>query len=336
MTIDSTLVKKLAFEVGFDLCGIASAEPLGEDASQFARWLNLEYHGEMGYLARDPERRGQPRLVLEGARSIIVLGLNYFQPDSSEALAGFGRVSKYARGRDYHNVIERMHKELTERLRELVFEDAILVFRSLVDYGPLLERAYAQRAGLGYIGRNGMLISRQFGSWIFLSEIITNLELEPDDPKAIKHGTCGTCRICIEACPTQAIVEDRVVDSRRCISYLTIERPTEIAQELADEMGDRIFGCDICQDVCPHNRSRQKLTSQLELLAKSGVGEFLETKRVLALQSREEFLALTAGTPLTRTKLEGLKRNAVIMEANEIAGRRIVIPDVIRRVPGQA
>lgn len=325
--MDSKTVRQHAFDVGFDLCGIVSAERLGEEAERFAAWLADGFHGEMSYLTDRPERRSDPSQHLKDAKSVIVLGLNYFQKDARETPPGHGRVSKYARGRDYHKVIERRSRELIRRLDTEVGTEASVEFKWFVDFGPILERAFAQRAGLGYVGRNSMLINRTYGSWIFLSEIITNQVLESDDPKAVKHGTCGTCTRCIEACPTGAIVGDRTIDSRRCISYLTIERPTEIPQELAEKMGDRIFGCDICQDVCPHNDKRARVTRHKELLAESGVGEFLNAKTVLSMQSREEFLKLTAGTPLTRSKLEGLQRNAKIVMENETAGRRIVIPD---------
>ncbi len=388
--IDSQAIKRLAYQVGFDLCGVCVPEVIPEARERYFRWLEKNYHGELAYLAKNPERRSDPRLLLEGGKSVILLGLNYYQPNSETVSEGYGRVSRYARGRDYHKVIAKKTKGLirgiegeigsrwvtprggeqisqdvaeggvessrearpngtrTERKKENVETSASRtpsgqgfrptidsgegfrhtiesgegfphtshpregghpVFRWFVDYGPMLERAYAEKAGLGYVGRNGMLISRQFGSWIFLAEIITTLELMPDDPKAIKHGTCGTCRKCIEACPTQAIVEDRVVDSTRCISYLTIERPTVVDETLIPKIGERIFGCDVCQEVCPHNFQRQKLTKH-EAFLSGGVGEFIDTRKVLAMQTREDFLALTSGTPLTRTKLEGLQRNA--------------------------
>ncbi len=329
--MDSNTVRQLAFEADFDLCGIALATLLESESERFAAWIADGHHGEMTYLADRPERRSDPDLVLKDARSVIVLGLNYYQPDTAETPPGHGRVSRYARGRDYHKVIERRSRDLIRRLEQEAGTDEIAEFKWFVDFGPVLERAFAQRSGLGYIGRNSMLINRTFGSWVFLSEIITNLELAPDDPKAVRHGTCGTCTRCIEACPTGAIVADRVIDSRKCISYLTIERPSEIPQELAENMGDRIFGCDICQEVCPHNERRSKATRHEELRAESGVGEFLNAQSVLSMQSREEFLKLTAGTPLTRPKLEGLQRNAKIVFENERAGRRIVVPEFGKR-----
>ncbi len=340
--IDAQAIKRLAYQVGFDLCGICAPEIIPEARERYYRWLEKKYHGELAYLAKNPERRSDPRLLLEGGKSVIMLGLNYYQPNSAIVTEGHGRVSRYARGRDYHKVIAKKTKELIREIEgelgsrqvtprgevrqsqdvgESWVESAReagpdgTVFRWFVDYGPMLERAYAEKAGLGYVGRNGMLISRQFGSWIFLAEIITTLELLPDDSKAIKHGTCGTCRKCIEACPTQAIVEDRVVDSTRCISYLTIERPTVVDETLLPNIGERIFGCDVCQEVCPHNFQRQKLTRH-EAFLSGGVGEFIDTRKVLAMQTREDFLTMTAGTPLTRAKLEGLQRNAGWVRGN--------------------
>ncbi|MCM2271491.1 MAG: DUF1730 domain-containing protein [candidate division Zixibacteria bacterium] len=377
--MNSQRIKELAYTVGFDLCGICSPEVIPEARERYYRWLELEYHAEMGYLAKDPIRRSDPSLLLDGARSVIMLGLNYYQPNSAETPMGYGRVARYARGKDYHKVVAKKTKEMIglisdelgdrqvtpspddnddsaessgraeselgdsasamagpdgtgtgeengsrSRKEDVIPQQAAghrntryplghREFRWFVDYGPMLERAYAEKAGLGYIGRNGLLISRQFGSWIFLSEIITSLELTADDPRAIKHGTCGTCKKCMEACPTGAIVEDRVVDSSKCISYLTIERPSQVPDDLAAKIGDRIFGCDVCQEVCPHNYQRQKMTKHEQFLS-GGVGEFVDTRKVLAMQTREDFLALTAGTPLTRTRLEGMKRNAEIIQ----------------------
>lgn len=307
--IDAQGIKRLAYGVGFDLCGVCAPEVIPEARERYYQWLEKRYHGELAYLAKDPERRSDPRLLLDGGKSVIMLGLNYYQPNTETVPEGFGRVSRYARGRDYHKVIAKMTKELIRGIEGEMESKGTAEFRWFVDYGPMLERAYAEKAGLGYVGRNGMLISRQFGSWIFLAEIITTLELAPDDPKAIKHGTCGTCRKCIEACPTQALVEDRVVDSTKCISYLTIERPIDVDESLIPMIGERMFGCDVCQEVCPHNYQRQKLTKH-EAFLNGGVGEFIDTRKVLAMQTREDFLAMTAGTPLTRTKLEGLQRNA--------------------------
>ncbi len=319
--ITNQQVKLAAYEAGFDLCGITSPEPIPESAQRFSQWLEAGRQGEMSWLNRTAERRSDPRLLLEGVRSVIMLGLNYYQANSQNTPAQSGRVSRYARGRDYHKVIEKKTRAFVERLRSEIAAESIsaadhLAVKWWVDYGPMLERAYAAKAGLGYVGKNAMLINRKYGSWIFLSEVISNLELEFDDPKAVNHGRCGTCRRCIEACPTGAIVDDGIIDARRCVSYLTIERPSEIPSALAVRMGNMIFGCDICQEVCPHN-GRAVPTTQRDFDCSRGVGEFLDTVKVLKMQSREEFLALTAGTPLTRPGLDNLQRNARIVLENQ-------------------
>lgn len=317
----SDYIKRLAFEAGFDLCGITTPEVIPHAKKAYENWIEIEYHGELDYMAKNIERRTDPSNVLPGVKSIIMLGLNYFQLDSERTPPRHGRVSKYARGRDYHKVIAKKTKAFIAAVEEYVESEVEPEFRWFVDYGPMLERAYAEKAGLGYVGKNAMLINRQFGSWIFLSEVITSLELTPDDGSLVDHGQCGKCRACIVQCPTGAIVADRTIDARKCISYLTIERPSEISEELQRQMGDRIFGCDICQQVCPHNDRRSKSTRHPEFAAENGVGEFLDARKILRMETREEFLRLTAGTPLTRPKLDGLQRNARIVLKNEAVNR---------------
>jgi epoxyqueuosine reductase len=313
--ICSERVKEFALKSGFDLCGIVSPETIPEARRRLKIWLEKDYQGEMDYMLKEPIRRSDPKMSMPQVSSIIMLGINYFQKDSGKLPKFHGRVAKYARGKDYHNVIGKKTKHL---IRLILNEDSGVSeddFRWYVDYGPMLERAYAAKAGLGYIGKNSMLINKDYGSWIFLSEILTSLELEPDQPYGIDHGSCGTCRMCLVSCPTGAIVEDGVVDATGCISYLTIERPTDIDERLSHKMNDRIFGCDICQDVCPKNK-KPVVTLHSDFIH-GGVGEFVNAAEVLKINDHEDFIDFAAGTPLTRPKLEGMKRNASILLQNE-------------------
>lgn len=314
--LSSSEIKQIAYESGFDLCGIAAAENIPEAKARLESWIEQGLHGEMHWIARNTERRTDLHQLLSGVQSVIMLGLNYYQPNSEPTPPNHGRVSRYARGRDYHSVIEEKSKRMIEAIQSVLPKDHTEKFLTYVDYGPFLERPYAVKAGLGYIGKNSMLINKEYGSWVFLAEILTTLVLEPDDQHAVNHGRCGDCRRCIEACPTGAIVKEGMIDANKCISYLTIERPSSISETLAAAMGDLMFGCDICQEVCPHN-GRSILTKNTEFLPESGAGEFLDTTKILAMQSEEDFKAKFTGTPLTRPKLVNMQRTARIIRENQ-------------------
>ena len=250
--MNSVDVKRRAAELGFDLCGIAPAGDHRELAF-FREWLARGYAGEMGYLERSAERRAHGRAVVPSARSVICLGTLYNtdRPPSIKRRATDARIARYAWGEDYHDVIGRRMGDLLAWMREQM-GDAPFDARPYVDTGPVQERVYAQYAGLGWIGKNTCVINPQLGSWIFLSEIICSLPLEPDAPAV---DQCGTCRRCLHACPTGAIVEPYVLDATRCLSYLTIELKGPIPEDLRESVGAQAYGCDICQDVCPWNRT---------------------------------------------------------------------------------
>ncbi len=294
--------------LGFDAVGITSAELPEQYGRYLERWLARGYHGEMGYMARAPQRRSHPQIVLPGARSVISLAINYYPGDHGPPPHdGCGKVARYGWGQDYHDLIEQKLDALAEWLRARAPEAQI---RRYVDHGPVLERAVAQEAGLGFIGKNTMLITETFGSWVFLAELITTLELEPDRPQT---SQCGSCRLCLDACPTGAIVAPYELNATRCISYLTIELKGEIPKSRRSGIGDWFFGCDICQEVCPYNQP-PIITTEPALL--EGTGPWIDLKQMIGLQSDHE-MAPMAGTPLTRPKRAGLVRNARVVSENQ-------------------
>ncbi|TMJ93038.1 MAG: tRNA epoxyqueuosine(34) reductase QueG [Actinobacteria bacterium] len=250
--LTSSCIKAAAADIGFDLCGVAPAEGFPE-LSFLKEWLDRGYAGEMTWMARTAERRADVRNVLPGARSVIVLGTIYNtdRPYSTErADPGAALVSRYAWGDDYHDVLGERLARLLAWMREESAEP--FGARAYVDTGPVQERVYAQYAGLGWIGKNTCLINPELGSWLFLASIVCTLPLEPDEPA---YDQCGTCTLCIEACPTGALREPHVLDSTRCLSYLTIELRGDIPDEHRAAMGSHVYGCDICQEVCPYNQS---------------------------------------------------------------------------------
>ncbi|MSR83439.1 MAG: tRNA epoxyqueuosine(34) reductase QueG [Candidatus Latescibacteria bacterium] len=317
-----TLTEKIrarAGELGFGLVGFAPADPL-EGAAFYARWVALGYAGQMGYLERNNEKRADPRLLLPGARSAVCVAMQYYQEPVPKSDALSGRIASYAQGEDYHGLIEGRLGQLLEFIRGEAGQ--AVAGRAYVDTGPVLERELARRAGLGWWGKNTCLIAKKAGSYFFLGELLLDLELEYDQP-ATDH--CGTCTRCLDACPTQAFPEPYVLDARRCISYLTIELRDSIPRPLRAGMGDWIFGCDICQEVCPWNR-RAEPAKEPAFRAQSGL-EHPSLPELLAL-NQEEFAARFRHSPLKRAKRRGLLRNAVVALGN--AGDHRALPALVR------
>jgi epoxyqueuosine reductase len=244
----SQLIKNEAQKLGFLFCGIAKADFLEDEAPRLESWLNKSMHGEMAYMENHFDKRLDPRLLVDGAKSVISLGINYYT-DQRQDDPSAPKISKYAYGIDYHTVIKDKLKQLLQIINEEIGE---VGGRAFVDSAPVLDKAWARKAGMGWIGKNSNLLNKKAGSFFFLAELIIDLELEHDIAPTIDH--CGTCTNCIDACPTDAIVGPYVVDGSRCISYLTIELKNEIPQEFKGKMDNWMFGCDVCQDVCPWNR----------------------------------------------------------------------------------
>ncbi len=296
----SELIKTEAKNLGFLFCGIAKAGFLETEAPRLEAWLNKGMHGEMRYMENHFEKRLDPRLLVDGAKSVISLGLNYYT-DSIQADPLAPKISKYAYGEDYHLVIKEKLKQLLQIINEKIGE---VGGRAFVDSAPVLDKAWAQKAGLGWIGKNTNLINQKTGSFFFLAELIVDIELEYDIEPTADH--CGTCERCIDACPTDAIVAPYVVDGSRCISYLTIELKKEIPQEFKGKMEGWMFGCDICQDVCPWNKfsvlhDEPAFTPHPELLNL--------TSNDLKEITEDVFQKVFKNSAVKRTKFNGLKRN---------------------------
>lgn len=300
-------IRQRAFELGFDDCRFTTAQP-PDHVEHFQHWLAQNNHGEMQWLERNAEKRVNPQRVLAGAKTLIVLATSYAKesPKAKDQNPKSGVVARYARFDDYHDVLAEKLKQLSQ------FVDELGGGRSLwyVDTGPILERDFAQRAGMGFAGKHTNLISRKLGNWFFISEILTTLELEPDAPE---KNHCGSCTRCITACPTNAITSPFQLDARRCISYLTIELKGTIPVELRPLIGNRIYGCDDCLAACPWNRFARE-GSLMKPHARSG----LQSPDLLELLSLNDaqFKARFAGSPILRTKRRGLLRNVCVALGN--------------------
>ncbi len=304
-------LKRRARDEGFDTVGVARAERLDRDAEVLRAWLRRDFHATMAWMARAPERRADPTLVLPGCRSVVVAAMGYYPGRGRAATPpGRARVALYARGRDYHRVLGTRLRRLGRWLEEVGGGRC----RVYVDTGPVLERAWAERAGVGWIGKNANLLQRDRGSWLLLGEILTTLELEPDPGP--HPDFCGTCTACLDACPTGAIVEPGVVDSGRCISYWTIEHRGAIPEGERGSLGEWIFGCDVCQEVCPWNQRFASERSDDAFAWREDL-QGLDPVEVLALDE-PAFRARFSGTALMRARWDGMRRNAALV----LAGRR--------------
>ncbi|MEH6777977.1 tRNA epoxyqueuosine(34) reductase QueG [Maribacter arcticus] len=291
-------IKAEAKRLGFLSCGISKSDFLEEEAPRLEKWLNNNMHGEMGYMENHFDKRLDPRLLVEGSKSVISLLLNYF-PEETQVADSY-KISKYAYGQDYHHIIKSKLKQLQEFITEEIGE---VNGRAFVDSAPVLDKAWAAKSGLGWIGKNSNLLTQQVGSFYFIAELIVDIELEYDH-KVTDH--CGTCTACLDACPTQAIVEPYVVDGSKCISYFTIELKNELPIDVKGSFDDWMFGCDICQDVCPWNRFSKPHKEPLfnpnpELLSM--------TKKDWEEITEDVFQKVFKKSAVKRTKFSGLTRN---------------------------
>jgi epoxyqueuosine reductase len=278
---------------------------------QLTHWLDQRFHGTMAWMARDPQRRSDPTKVLPGCQSMIVVGMNYYTDHISDETNKAGRIARYAWGKDYHDLMKSRLKQLEQYVHSEIPE---IRTRSYVDTGPIMEKAWAQEAGIGWIGKHTNLVSTSYGSWLLLGEILTTVALEPDEPVT---DLCGSCSLCIQACPTEAIVEPYQLDAERCISYLTIEHRgdlTDIPLDLRKKMGNRIFGCDDCLDICPFNVNAQPTA---EPGFQPSAWTLHPRLSELSALTQEEFSTMTKRSPIRRSKYEGFQRNIEIAFHNQ-------------------
>jgi epoxyqueuosine reductase len=300
MKLTNEIVIEKAKQVGFDLVGFAKADELKNESKNLKEWLDKDYQAGMDYMDKNFEKRKDVKQILPKAQSVISLGLNYYTPEEYSNQINNGKISGYAWGKDYHLIIWAMLDELENELKNF---DPKFESISYVDTGPVMDKAWAVRAGIGWLGKHTNVINREIGSWFFIANIITNYEFNYSVPIP---DFCGTCTACIDACPTSAIVQEYVVDANKCISYLTIENKQEISEEFKGKFDNWLFGCDICQDVCPWNQKFPIETLIKDFHPKNkefNIDEVIE-------MSEEEFKIKFKTSPIKRAKLNGLKRNA--------------------------
>ncbi len=299
-------IKQYGRELGFHRVGIARPDVLQNEHARLNEWLQLNYHGTMHWMERDPELRSDPSRLMENIRSVVVVVHNYYTPHEHTHRPGTGKISRYAWGDDYHDVIRDKLDDLLSFIKDRVGQANGKI---CVDTAPFMDKAWAVRAGLGWIGKHSNLITREVGSWVFIGSLLLDIELDPDPPMAEDH--CGTCTACIDECPTGAIVEPYVVDSRRCISFGTIEfRGETLPDGITKDLDGWIYGCDVCQDVCPWNRFQEP--SNERRFEPRNQETSLDLAMIADL-THEEYLDRFRGSPMKRAKLSGLKRNAAAL-----------------------
>lgn len=301
--LDSAAIKRQAHRLGFDPVGIVPAAVLTTEGARFREWLGRNFHGKMDYLARNPEMRLDPRQLLPAARSVICVALNYYHPEPHREDPAIGKISRYAWGDDYHEVLRDKLKELLAWIKTRQPE---VEGRICVDSAPIMDKAWAVRAGLGWIGKHTNVITRKYGSWVFLGELLLSIEL--DDDGLIEPDHCGKCTACLDACPTGALIAPYQLDATRCISYATIElRDETLPEPIAANLQNWVFGCDICQDVCPWSRF-SKPTVEERFTPREGL--IAPPLTSLTSMTQEEFSRRFRLSAIKRTKLAGLRRNA--------------------------
>jgi len=301
--LTSQRIKDKALEIGFDKIGIVCAEPLDKEAPRLFEWLNRGLNGEMSWMAREPEKRIDPREIFPEAKSVVVVAHNYFTPHRHQEDFSKGKISRYAWGDDYHDVLKEKLRELLSFAKSF---DENIEGKICVDTAPMMDKAWAVRAGIGWLGKHTNVITREFGSWIFIGELLLNIELEYENSREEDH--CGNCRACLDACPTGAITEEYLVDSNLCLSYATIELRAELfPPEIDEKLDGWLYGCDVCQDVCPWNRF-EKPTTEKRFSPRHGECS-IDLNEVTNF-SLEEYRNRFRRSAIKRAKLDGLKRNA--------------------------
>ena len=307
------IIREIAFELGFDAVGISSASNLEDSHNHFLEWREAGHAADMQYLLRENPINAKPKQLLPEASSIITLLVNYYTPVSNDPGSDYGRVAAYAVGKDYHKILKKKIKLFQEMLEKNIKRKHLS--RGFSDAVPLLEKSFARSSGLGFIGKHTLLINKTYGSYFFICELITDIELEPDSEQ---KGTCGKCARCKDICPTGALDNEYVLNAGLCISYLTIENKGIIPVELREKIGNWIFGCDLCQVICPYN-NKIKQTKWKEFMPDEGAGHWLSIKKILSIRTDNEFHELFCHTPLTRSGRKGMIRNAAVVAGNRLS-----------------